>query len=577
MKLKIFLFGVAAAAASLASAAPVSPDVALRRAIEDSPRLFPGNSCLAQYKSSIAGPDGKAALYVFTYSGNDGFLLLPADDAVRPIVGYSVSNKFDMNDIPVQLDAWIDNYSAQIVASRDMGPYRKAATRADEKPEIKPMLTTQWSQSLPYFNQCPMIKNWRAVTGCVATAMAQVMKYWNYPRFGQGSITYTSTNVAQPLSMDFSETEFDWANMLDVYKAGEYTPEEALAVSTLMKACGYSVQMEYGTSESSAMADDIGLALQKYFGYDSGVKCVYRDTYGSQASWNQLIYNNLTNVGPVLYTGQSKDGGHAFVCDGYDGNGYFHINWGWGGLSDGYFLLEELTPSEVGTGGHYGGYNMSQRAFVGIIPPVGRVELNEIQIDNAAPDSGIVSGKGYIYRINDFSNIKLSVSLDISGGHVNSPLYVRVYETNPSTLKNERLVVDTTFKDKLDASDGNVSYSTTVKIPDYDLSKFYTLTILYDLKGETVAIGNVRMAVSSGIDGITDDGADLVLNREGDVLKASACGEVSLCLYSLDGTLVESIVSNNPTISLNSLAPGLYMAKASDQAGNVRTLKLLLR
>lgn len=569
---------ITVAIAGGAWAKPLTPEQALERMETAAARKAKGAGEAPKYIGEIKDAASEPALYVFTYSGERGFMLLSADDAAVPLVGYSETNGFSPEAMPENVASWISLYATQIQEARGKTPYRAAKRRAGEKAEIAPMLTTTWNQTSPYNNLCPIVYGSRAVTGCVATAMAQVMKYWEYPRVGQGSITYSPTSMDTELSMDFSATEFDWANMLDKY-SWNAKGVSVTAVATLMKACGYSVKMTYTGGSSGAYSHDIANALKTYFGYDKGAARQARSQFNSQEAWNNMIYSELQNVGPVILNGQSAEGGHCFVCDGYDGNGYYHINWGWGGLSDGYFLLDYLTPGETGTGGgsgKYDGYNMQQDAVTGIMPPVGRLSCMGITVDNAASDSGNVSGKGYIYRILDPSYIKVSVELRISGGHISSPLYVTGYETDPTTLKNEKKVIDTTFSNNINASDGEVTYTQSLSIPDFNPAKYYTLDFAYDLKGKRTTIDSIKLAASSGVDDVESEEALTIVSSPG-MITACGEGETTLELYDTGGRLVASAKGYNPGISTASLAGGAYIAIASDGQGGTRTLKLLLK
>lgn len=550
MKSKILLI-VGLAFAGTAFGAQLTPGQALLRAEADN--ASPGKEGRPQYIETLKDSNGRDAIYVFTYAGSQGFMLLPADDQAPAVIGYSETGSFPTKGLPENVMAWMNYYADGVTSQSLRSPY--IGTRA-EKPAIAPLMKTTWDQTAPFNNECPVIGNRRAVTGCVATAMAQVMKYWEYPLQGKGSISYQPSNVENELSLDFSKITFDWANMLDAYKRNNYTTVETHAVATLMKACGYSVKMNYTTGESGAYSKVIGPALITYFGYDQGVQAVSRSTYKTQQEWDDMIYNELTSSGPVIYSGQSTSGAHCFVCDGYDGKGYFHINWGWGGMSDGYFLLNELTPGEIGTGGHYGGYNLYQDAVIGIMPPVGRLTVEGISIDNAADDSGNVKGWGYTYRINDFSHILLSVSIKISGGHVSAPLYYTIYDWDPETKLNKEEVASGTFSEPLNASDGNVTCSTYISLKNFDPSKVYTINVAYDLKGQRTAIGSIRMAASSGVEDILADDCQMV--------------EV----YSLSGI---PVATGENIKSLRGITPGLYIVKATASDGTTKTAKLHLR
>ena len=207
------------------------------------------------------------------------------------------------------------------------------------------MITAMWDQIEPYNNMAPLYGSERTYTGCVATTMAMVMDYWNYPEKGQGKVSYTASTIGKRIELDFSKRKFDWDNMLRSYDIdGEYSAEQTDAVAYLMKACGYAVKMDYSTSASATLAMYIGQAMAKYFNYDPNYRYELR-LHHSSSEWEQIIYDNLKNAGPVLYGGGSYlGGGHSFVCDGYDGNGFFHFNWGWSGISNGYFSLDALQP-----------------------------------------------------------------------------------------------------------------------------------------------------------------------------------------------------------------------------------------
>lgn len=559
-------------------ASPVSPEDAVIRYEQNLGRKIRSANEAPKFVETIFNEEGVAVIYHYTFSGDRGFLLLPANDAVPALLGYSETNSFKSDNMSPSLKSWLSLYGSQIAEAGDSPALMATGTRAAERAAIEPMIKTQWDQSTPYNYQCPTIDGRRSVTGCVATAMAQVMNYWQYPATGKGSISYSPQSTDQELSLDFSEITFDWENMKNKYGwSDKPSSPEVDAVSTLMKACGYSVKMQYTSWESGAYSRDIPNALLSYFGYDQGVSRKERSNFSSLEEWDQMVYNELVNVGPVICSGQSTSGAHCFVCDGYDGNGMFHINWGWGGMSDGYFLLNELTPGEIGTGGHYGGYNMNQEVIVGVMPPVGRLTLENIAIDNAAEDSGNVKGWGYTYRINDFSNILLTLSIRISGGHITSPLYVTVYDTDPDTKKLGEEVLATTFPEPLNVSDGLYTFSTTLKLNKYDPSKLYTLRVAYDLKGQRTTIESIRMAASSGVDDITADTSSLVINQTGKTLETRGEGDITLSVYDIRGALVIRTSGIEPALSLENLSPGVYVAKAVSEFGETKTLKLLLK
>ena len=361
--------------ASAAQAAPVSPGQALQRAMDSTPGLRAA-SAAPRLAATRTTASGAPAVYVFNRTDSEGYFLLSADDCALPVLGYADSGSFNEREMSPAMKWWLDEYGRQIefASARQAGSSSAFRARPLEKKEpIAPMVKSKWDQVAPYNAQCPLSGTERTYTGCVATAMAQVMNYWEYPQKGTGSISYTVASLQKKVSLNFGLKAFDWNNMADTYLSGRYTDAQADAVAYLMKACGYSVKMDYSLDASGALSLLIGNALTKYFSYDKNINYTVRSCY-STSEWNEMMYENLKNVGPVICGGGSAlGGGHSFVCDGYDGNGFFHFNWGWSGMSDGYFALEALNPDALGSGGGSGGgYNFSQDAVFGIQPPTGK-------------------------------------------------------------------------------------------------------------------------------------------------------------------------------------------------------------
>lgn len=572
MRWKLLLFCFALSWTFWASGAVIEPDEALSRVLTEGPKRIKGSQVSPRFRTTVKGPDGQPAIYVFTYGGEKGFMLVSADDAVAPLLAYSPTNDFPLDSLPEGPRIWMESLGGEIAAARQSGQ-RRVATRAQGMEEVKPLISTRWDQTYPYNSGCPIVDGRRSVTGCVATAMAQVMKFWQYPAVGKGEITYSPETMDEDLYLDFSTVSFNWSAMLNSYR-GIYSDISAQAVADLMKACGHSVMMRYSPYESGAYSREITNALVNYFGYDQGVDRKKRADYSSQSEWNNLVYGELRQGRPVIYSGQSTAGAHCFVCDGYDGEGLFHINWGWSGVSDGYFLLDQLNPSTVGTGGHYGGYNMDQDVIIGITPPVGRLINASLSIDNSAPDSGNTSGWGYTYRINDFSNILLTLNVNVYGGHVSSPLYVTVYENDMETKKNGRILLETTFDEPLNHNDGKVTCSTRLRLDNVDVSKFHSVYVAYDLKGERTTIANVRLAASSGVDEVMAGSSAPIVKCNSNLIRVESDAEVSLQVYGINGVLLRDARAVNPEIDITGLGSGLYLVVATDRDGNRTTLKL---
>lgn len=280
------------------------------------------------------------------------------DDGSTHLLGYLDTKASEGMGLPTALEASLLNMNEEEVA--------KAPTMTMEA--IVPMLSSRWGQQAPFNDLCPEKDGVKAVTGCVATAMAQIMRYHQWPLKGEGEAQFKCAYSDEWEQMDFAGTTFDWEWMADSYTSSNRTPREKQAVATLMKACGYAVGMTYGSDGSSANLSEL-MALVDHFGYDgSTMALLSADAYG-QEEWEALIHDHLASYGPVLYTGtRTFSDSHAFVVDGYDGDGFFHVNWGWNGAYDGYFLLSVLDAKGWSTETTREGYSSSQKALVGVTP-----------------------------------------------------------------------------------------------------------------------------------------------------------------------------------------------------------------
>lgn len=392
MKKLIPLLSLAATALAV-EAAPVSPDEALTRALVNTPQTMraPGAGYSLLNTRKAGGHD---ALYLFEARSGSGFIIAPADDSLPAVLGYGTSKLCDeTGNFAPAFEYWLDELGRQ---AEYAGSHPEALARRSERPfrePIEPLCQTRWNQSTPYNNLCPMLNGSRSVTGCVATAMAQVMKYHNWPDTGEGSNQYEWQG--QILSMDYSAQEFKWNLMLNDYPSVfdghalriDATEGQQEAVARLMVAAGHSVEMGYSPEASGAISMRIGPALGKYFRYDKSLSYLQRDYYPLD-EWEEMIYTSLQNDGPVIYDGHANIGGHSFVCDGYSSDGYFHFNWGWGGMSDGYFLLDALDPINQGIGGADSGFNYMQDIIVNIRPDrTGTSEWSTTLVCNGAFDA----------------------------------------------------------------------------------------------------------------------------------------------------------------------------------------------
>lgn len=302
-------------------------------------------------------------------TGGQGYLVLSADDVAPAVLGYSDNGGFDPQNIPANMQEWLNGYSDVIALAAERGGRVLQAPANPALKDIAPMVKTRWNQGEPYNILCPMQtingQVYRTYTGCVATAMAQVLKTYEYPTQGFGSNSYTWNN--QTLSFDFGNTTFDWANMTDIYNNNS-TIEEEDAVAELMYACGIASYMNYSAGGSGAAGVNAAVGLVNYFGYDPTVQYLMRDYYPLPV-WSTMIHEELSKGHPIYYDGANASVGHAFVLDGYrSADGFFHVNWGWGGMSDGYFSIVTLDPDAQGIGGSTEGYFSGQSGIFNLKP-----------------------------------------------------------------------------------------------------------------------------------------------------------------------------------------------------------------
>lgn len=328
-----------------------------------------------------AQADTTHAPYYVINADKGGYVVVSGDDSTEPVLGYSLSGKLDADNMPDNLRWWLQEYARQIEYIQKNGLIpAKAAQNATDRDRIEPMLTTRWNQGEPYYNNCPTTNNQRTYTGCVATAMAQVLysQYQQHPEsmattIQQAIPSYTTRSLSLSVPAVSAGSTIDWANMLNDYSGTTSTTQQD-AVANLMLYCGTAVEMDYTTTGSGAYSASVPVALTKYFGMDASAQAVSRSSAYTNKEWNDLIYNELQNRRAVYYSGASSaNSGHAFVIDGYEGNNYFHVNWGWGGVDNGAYLLSLLAPPSGGTGAGIisDGYNYSQQIVINIEPDHG--------------------------------------------------------------------------------------------------------------------------------------------------------------------------------------------------------------
>jgi hypothetical protein len=356
---------------------------------------------------SSGNQNGAVYYYIFNVKENDGFVIVSGDDIAIPVLGYSKNGTYDKQNLPPAFSYWMECLQKEI----DYGIQQNIPQSAEAKqkwdtylqgtaPAIHyaagdaPLVETKWNQSSPYNNICPLIGDQRALTGCVATAMAQIMKYHKWPERGTGTLpgyNYTTRYTITDINLE-TAPNYDWNNMLDNYSSNSSEIQKQ-AVATLMYHCGVSVKMEYGVLASGAVTNNIGRVLPIYFGYDKGVQGKSRASY-TEMEWHAMLKTEIDALRPVVYSGRGSDGGHAFICDGYDSSNRFHFNWGWGGSADGYFATYALNP-----GGY--SFNSDQHIIINIKPDERGAKVYEMALiegQNFTPSTTSVD-KGEIFTV----------------------------------------------------------------------------------------------------------------------------------------------------------------------------------
>lgn len=321
-----------------------------------------------QFVKAYCMDDGTPAFYVFNTA--KGYVLVSADDCAHPILGYSETAPFDVNDVPDQMEYYLQGFVEQIqygvthrltdtaiVHEWDLVKTSGQIKDVKGASAVSPLVTAHWGQGCYYNNLCPTDASasnscGHTLVGCVAIAMGQIMHYWGYPTTGNGSHTYTPLDQTtyQPSgypqqTANFGATTYQWNNMPNALY-GSSSTTQINAVATLVWHCGVSVEMMYGVNGSGAFSVDVPAAMQNYFSYASDMQYVYKQNY-SDTQWLNLIKGSLNLNRPVYYSGSDTEGlgGHAFICDGYNNNDFLHFNWGWYGNWDDYYAVGALNAS----------------------------------------------------------------------------------------------------------------------------------------------------------------------------------------------------------------------------------------
>ena len=424
-----------------------------------------------------ASTRGEACFYVFNV-GSNGFVMVSADDFFRPIVGYSDEGSFDAQNINPELAYMLNELIAgrsnkllgeptpEVAAEWNLVMSNGSLISRNGGRAASYLVQTKWDQGSPYNYFCPQAPGGpggRVYAGCVATAMSQVMKFWNYPLKGTGSHTNYNSGFGA-LTVNFGETTYDWDNMPN--QISNNSPQEQIeAIALLMYHCGIAVDMHYAIDGSGAYSQDVPSRIYQYFSYTNQAVLKSRDSY-SYDNWAAMLKESFDMGWPLYYSGQSPDGGHAFVCDGYDDGNLFHYNWGWSGSGDGWFDFDNID------------YNTSDGAIFNFVPA--EVYNNTAQ----AP-----------------TNLNVTPA-------ANNELSATVTWTNPTkTLNNNNLTI---INQIVVCRDGQIIYTednvnpgatmtiTDNSVPRFDAFKYEVYAIFNGTHGKVAAVNNISFGPTCG-------------------------------------------------------------------------------
>ena len=528
------------------------------------------------YEADRQDAQGLHPVYYVFSAGDHGFVLISGDDLVQPVLAYSNTSTYDVAKLNPSTNKWFDGYKKQIEYVKTNVHVTTSAITAmwnqyyNNLPSqnssrstnvVNPLCQTQWNQA-PNENQgCPYDNAQSAycITGCPATAMAQIMRFWSFPTQGTGNHSYAEQHFGT-LSADFGAATYNWGGM--PYTLSSPNSE----VGKLMFHCGVAVEMSYSTNLSAGYVISsrspgqacCEYAYKTYFGYDpASLSGVERDNFTEQ-QWVAKLKTDLDAGQPIQYAGFGNGGGHTWVCDGYDANDFFHMNWGWGGNSDGFFSINNLDPASLGAGGGTGGFNSGQQALFGIKPVNGgggTVNQGSIQLFAATTVSANPFVSGGTFTVNaDIANMgastftgDLAAAIFNSDGAfvqfiqeytaqtINASSHVAgAFTSNPLNLIPGVYIIGLYYKN------GTNSYS-LVAPGSYNNPVSFTVTASYaDIQM------NGGSALTPGV--IVKNQSFSLATQIGNAGASDLTGWISADLYGLDGNWVAAVYETSGTM-----------------------------
>lgn len=516
-------------------------------------------------ESIITSKSGKECIYAFSFK-DGGYMLVSADNRTYPVLAYSYEDQFDLENIAPATRLWIDKYleqfdlielnsieSSEIIKSAWRTYYENETLNTKNTKGVPTMLTTKWNQDYPYNYYCPFHPQGpgdRVYAGCVATAMAQVMKFWNYPETGRGTHEYFWGDY---FTVDFEATTYHWDSMTNSINTLSRN-----SIAELIFHCAVSVDMDFSPDGSGSSITNAFFALKQYFRYRAGV---YELDKGDveDYEWKLILKEDLDKGHPILYRGTDDYGnGHAFVCDGYQDTSYFHFNWGWGGASNGYFYLDNINPQMD--------FHWGQGALINLTPNYADYCTGMVYDQ---PEWSFDDGSGPNYYFNNTDCDWLIKSTDQEFD------FLRIYFTKYDLLENDILKIY-----EGNSSDGVLIGEYTAGVAPSEMISYSDeiyITFTTDSQGqaegwslnyETIVLGVNDESVSGSINifpNPTDNNITIIgLNKTSYVNIVDMCGRV---LYSNDEFV-------NGTIDISSFAAGIYFVRIENSTTKI-TQKLI--
>jgi hypothetical protein len=531
--------------------------------------LQPVYTSYGEFSSEEANTSGSPLYYVFA-QGENGFVIVSGDDTFKPLIAISDNGRFEPDNHSPAWKYWMSLVEKAILRAIEEGKPSEAVaeewnaylqgktpTQKEGASSVAALVKTQWAQGSPYNALCPSY----SATGCVATAMAQIMKFHQYPVRGTGSSPsyYTTTRRTFVPSVDFTASPYQWDYMLTKHTASTNSAYNE-AVARLMYHCGVSIKMDYTPNESGAQTLDVPKAMINYFGYDASQQVYFRDDYFDD-EWIELLKTELNAGRPMLYRGESYQGAHAFICDGFDTYNRFHFNFGWGGYDDGFYYIDNID---------YYNHNFM---LAGIKPNAGGTAQPNLTLCND-PEFSCVRTSSNTLTVNvDIANFGLGTFTGIVG------IMLTDFGTNIGNRYSDVWGITTIRPLQYEEDEEWYYYYISIKNATLSTSNLkdgkYQVVVYQERNGTQTPVKPQRYKLANNV--ITIKNGGIAVDNESVAATPKAlrvhsvsggvevggleCGE-TVSVYDLNGKLALNVKADAETITLP-LGKGLYVLKTN--------------